>query len=805
MKIAVRRRLAAGAVVTSATLVAGLLLVPTAGAAAEGLRIDPSGVENTQTAVTLTFTSTEADQRDGAVVTFNRKGTATFTVDVPAAPPPGEATSGTVANIDFTKVSSEGTEAGPEDADSYRACQTSVGTWPCGADVGPADAGTYQVTIVGNPAAVPAPGAGGGTDTCASCFTVLPATGALEVTSISPTSLRPGQTGYGVVLAGRSFERGSIVELLIGDTVDPNIEIVRVAGTTATELLRNFIVAGTAVAGARTVRVRNLDGRNAVCTDCFAVAGQALSAVDPSSEANDPGQAKTSITFSGAAVTDGQLSLEFTGTPGFASRGSLAIPGTRTAYSATSATAEFDLADAAPGPYQPVVRNASTGVVNGCDCRFTVVQRAERSPTLTTVDRFGAASGKTQRQNRSRIFDITGTNFSRGLGLTVAGTGVTVAELEFVSATMLRATLETAADATTSDRDVTVKLTDGKTSPACTGCYTVTAEAPAQPFAFTRFEGADRYATAAAIATGSYPTAPVALLANGQSDDPSTSANEAHFQDALAGAYLAGNQAAPTLLTTVDVLPQVTLDALTALKTETVIILGGTAAVSAGQQTQLTQAGFTTSRIGGASGYDTARLIAETPPSTYVGVNPDGERTAFVASGEGFADALVAGPLAYRSKFPVLLTTPGRLSEQARASLQKLEIDRVLIPGGTVAVSAATVREIEALGIVVQRFDGQNRNETAVKVADYAYDVLGYDSEHVNLAGGDDFPDALAGGAHAGLDAAPILLTATSDVVSESTLGFLTARKAELLAGHVLGGTSAISQSAQDQAEAAVS
>jgi putative cell wall-binding protein len=95
-------------------------------------------------------------------------------------------------------------------------------------------------------------------------------------------------------------------------------------------------------------------------------------------------------------------------------------------------------------------------------------------------------------------------------------------------------------------------------------------------FVFTRLAGDDRYGTAAAIATATFPVADTVVLARGD-----------QYADALAGAFLAGQLGAPTLLTKADSVPQPTLDAMKALETKNVVILGGTQAVSQGVEDDL--------------------------------------------------------------------------------------------------------------------------------------------------------------------------------------------------------------------------
>ena len=321
-------------------------------------------------------------------------------------------------------------------------------------------------------------------------------------------------------------------------------------------------------------------------------------------------------------------------------------------------------------------------------------------------------------------------------------------------------------------------------------------------FQFERLEGADRYATAAAIARDTFPTSDVVLLANGQSDDPRTSANESHFPDALAGSYLAGFRGAPTLLTTEDTLPDVTSRAITDLGAETVVIIGGPAAVGSGQEQQLRSRGLQVQRVSGPNRYSTAAAVARNPGASNVGT-VNGRRTAVVASGVQFPDALVMGPLSYASRLPLTITDPQRLSPETRSVLDELDIQQVLIPGGESAVSRDVQREIEGLGITVTRFAGAGRTETAALVAEYALANLNFTDAHVNLALGLRFPDALSGGPHAGRDRAPILLTAGVDTLGAASRGYLEDHSDTLEDGHIFGGPAAVSSRVETEAEQA--
>jgi putative cell wall-binding protein len=178
-------------------------------------------------------------------------------------------------------------------------------------------------------------------------------------------------------------------------------------------------------------------------------------------------------------------------------------------------------------------------------------------------------------------------------------------------------------------------------------------------------------------------------------------------------------------------------------------------------------------------------------------------RTAVLASGLGFADALAAGPLSYAGAvdpargsgggFPTLLTSPGTLSPEARAALASLGIEQVVVPGGATVVSPAVVATVEAMGIRVVRLAGANRSETAARVAAFAVDRLGFGQATVTLARGDAFADALAGAAYAGDSAVPLLLTAGPTTLGPATRAYLQARVGRTTEVTAFGGDGAIS------------
>ena len=304
-----------------------------------------------------------------------------------------------------------------------------------------------------------------------------------------------------------------------------------------------------------------------------------------------------------------------------------------------------------------------------------------------------------------------------------------------------------------------------------------------------RLGGADRFATAAEVARESHPAADTALIANGL-----------NFPDALAGSTLAGVVNAPILLVTPNTIPAVTSSALSDIGVNDVVILGGPNAVSPQVEAQLRQ-NYGVTRVEGRDRYETAVAIARRAAVGGVGT-VDNLRTAFISTGLNFPDALGAGPLAYEGNIPSLLTRTNELPPEVAQFIRDLNIEHVVILGGTQAVSAAVESQIEATGASTERLNGRNRAETATFVADFAVGRMGFEGVNTILARGDNFPDALAGGPLGGERRAVILLTATPCQLAIETRNWLEEHFGTVARIFVLGGPNAVCDAVVREAEA---
>ena len=199
----------------------------------------------------------------------------------------------------------------------------------------------------------------------------------------------------------------------------------------------------------------------------------------------------------------------------------------------------------------------------------------------------------------------------------------------------------------------------------------------------TRIAGSDRYATAARTSAASFAAGvPVAYLATGAS-----------FPDALTGGVAAGRQGGPILLVRSTSIPSATATELARLKPDRIVVLGGTSAISAAVATNL-QAYATSgsvTRLAGADRYATSLAISKATTGN------DAPRTVYVATGASFADGLSGTPVAARANGPLLIVPGGSLTAPVAAELLRLNPPRIIILGGTSAISSAIAAEIAAL------------------------------------------------------------------------------------------------------------
>lgn len=273
-----------------------------------------------------------------------------------------------------------------------------------------------------------------------------------------------------------------------------------------------------------------------------------------------------------------------------------------------------------------------------------------------------------------------------------------------------------------------------------------------------RIGGADRIDTSLAVAYRKADVFTGSTVILARSDG---------FADSIAATPLATHLRAPIVLTQPTFLDPRVRGYLASKKPARVLIVGGPSAVNTQVEKAIRDMGITVRRLAGPNRYDTSLAIARELPA--------GDEV-FVATGQAFPDALAAGPAAGTN--PVVLSGEGTLTPAVAAYLRTS--GREVIAAGGPAVTA-----LAAAGVPAKPVSGRNRFETAVKLAE------GWFPDHTTavVSSGLTYADALAGGALAGNQRGPLLLTLPGDVASETTTHL--ARTTPSLT--VLGGTSAVS------------
>lgn len=152
------------------------------------------------------------------------------------------------------------------------------------------------------------------------------------------------------------------------------------------------------------------------------------------------------------------------------------------------------------------------------------------------------------------------------------------------------------------------------------------------------------------------------------------------------------------------------------------------------------------------------RLSGENRYETAIAVSKQGWEaadTVVIARGDQYADALTAAPLADQMDAPILLTRSGALVPGVAEEIARLGATKAIVLGGTKAVSADVVAELEGLELEVDRIGGETRYDTAVAIAA----EVETDGTEAVVVSGLNFPDALSAGSYAAVNDKPILLT----------------------------------------------
>jgi hypothetical protein len=272
------------------------------------------------------------------------------------------------------------------------------------------------------------------------------------------------------------------------------------------------------------------------------------------------------------------------------------------------------------------------------------------------------------------------------------------------------------------------------------------------------------------------------------------------FYDALAGSALAAQKKAPLLITPPSELNAGVQTEIARIlpKGGTVYLLGGTLALSQNVQNTLQTLGYHIVRFAGGDLYDTATLVDQA-------ISPDPSKV-IVATGLQYYDALSAGAAAGANPGTVVVLTHGTtmptISTQYLNSLSPSAAYGAGGPGNTALDNALASHQLQwKSSVQLTSLVGGTAPDTSLLLAQAFF---GHPADAA-LATSHGWYDALTGGAAAGLNDSPLLLTAPGSLYGPDA-DYI---KSQSTGGHLntvllFGGTAALPQAIQSETQTAL-
>jgi putative cell wall-binding protein len=278
-----------------------------------------------------------------------------------------------------------------------------------------------------------------------------------------------------------------------------------------------------------------------------------------------------------------------------------------------------------------------------------------------------------------------------------------------------------------------------------------------------RLDGKDRFEVAVNVSKKGWPNGANTVVL----------ANYLAYADALSATPFAYQKNAPILLTQSKTLTASTKAEIQRLSPDEVILVGGPGSLDPGLVSQIKQAGVKkVTRIDGKNRFEVAKNIAmEMAPS----------KTAIIAYGMNFPDALAIAPYASRKGYPILLTNKDALPRVTQDALESRNVENTLVSGGEGSVSA----KVYSLLPGPERVGGKDRFEVAKNI----FQQYKGSSSKVYIANGLTFADALTGSVLAAKENASILLTWPNRLADATQNALIDEMVGNVL---ILGGTGSV-------------
>nr|WP_157965546.1 cell wall-binding repeat-containing protein [Euzebya rosea] len=222
----------------------------------------------------------------------------------------------------------------------------------------------------------------------------------------------------------------------------------------------------------------------------------------------------------------------------------------------------------------------------------------------------------------------------------------------------------------------------------------------------TRIVGDNRFDTAVNTMQYAFATADDVVLVPGS-----------HPATMILGTHLAAASGRPVLLTDSERLPEEVQAELTRLEASTVTVVGSPEQVGHGVVAAVEDLGLAVERLDAGTVHATSAVIAEST------VADDVETVVLVGAMPRTPDmdwqaALLGAGLAAALDAPLLLSPPDALDDRVRRVLRRIAPARVLVVGNVAAIDGEVTRQVQQLGIPLERVSAESTVELAVAVAE---------------------------------------------------------------------------------------
>ena len=174
--------------------------------------------------------------------------------------------------------------------------------------------------------------------------------------------------------------------------------------------------------------------------------------------------------------------------------------------------------------------------------------------------------------------------------------------------------------------------------------------------------------------------------------------------------------------------------------------------------------------------------------------------TVVLTYGYNYADALAGVPLASKLNAPILLSNTDSVPSETLAEIKRLGAKKVIILGGTNAISEKAEKQLKAKKLTTQRIVGDTRFSTAVEIAK----KINTKPTEVFLVYGYNYADALSVSTVAAIKGAPIVYLPKDGELDADTAAYLKSIKGSVKKAYVIGGKSIISDSVKNKASNAL-